>query len=71
MGKRDRRVSDCGNEEAFPGVKILNPWDSQGNQIADAVGGVYPTLRGCGGAGYQQGYLFDRREVNDEQQTEG
>ena len=40
------------------GVKILNPTDSQGNQIADSDG-VYPTLRGCGGAGYQQGYTFD------------
>lgn len=37
-------------------VHILNPSDSQGNQIADSDG-VYPTLRGCGGAGYQQGYL--------------
>lgn len=40
-------------------VKILNPTDSQGNQIADSEG-VYPTLRGCGGAGYQQGYCFDK-----------
>ena len=39
--------------------KILNPYDSQGNQIADGTGnGIYPTLRGCGGAGYQQGYVF-------------
>lgn len=40
-------------------VKILNPTDSQGNQVADADG-IYPTLRGCGGAGYQQGYCIDR-----------
>jgi hypothetical protein len=39
---------------------ILNPWDSQGNQIADS-NGVYPTIRGCGGAGYQQGYLLQRK----------
>ena len=38
---------------------ILNPNDSQGNQITDGTGdGIYPTLRGCGGAGYQQGYVF-------------
>ena len=41
------------------GVKIMNPTDSQGNQIADSDG-IYPTVRGCGGAGYQQGYCFDR-----------
>ena len=39
-------------------MKILNPNDSQGNQIAWSKG-TYPTLRGCGGAGYQQGYLLD------------
>lgn len=38
-------------------VKIMNPWDSQGNQIADGRF-VYPNLRGCGGAGYQQGYVL-------------
>ena len=47
-------TEDCSGE---PGVKVLNPSDSQGNQVADADG-VYPTLRGCGGAGYQQGYAF-------------
>ena len=41
-----------------PKVSVLNPWDSQGNQITDERGGVYPTIRGCGGAGYQQGYLL-------------
>lgn len=41
------------------GVMILNPSDSQGNQVADDDG-VYPTLRGCGGAGYQQGYCLDK-----------
>ena len=41
-------------------VAILNPSDSQGNQVADSDG-IYPTLRGCGGAGYQQGYLFERK----------
>ncbi len=43
-------------EQHAVGVNILNPGDSQGNQIADD-GGAYPTLRGCGGAGYQQGYV--------------
>ena len=47
-------TEDCSGE---PGVKVLNPSDSQGNQVADDDG-VYPTLRGCGGAGYQQGYAF-------------
>lgn len=37
-------------------VNILNPNDSQGNKVADA-NGIYPTLRGCSGAGYQQGYV--------------
>ena len=36
----------------------MNPHDSQGNQITDYRGGIYPTVRACGGAGYQQGYLF-------------
>jgi DNA (cytosine-5)-methyltransferase 1 len=48
--------SGNGNQRA---VEILNPWDSQGNQVADATGGhIFPTLRGCGGAGYQAGYLL-------------
>ena len=42
-------------------VQILNSWDSQGNQVADSDG-VYPTVRGCGGAGYQQGYVFDHTD---------
>ena len=45
------------------GVKILNHWDSQGNQIADSEG-AYPTLRGCGGAGYQQGYCLDKGAIS-------
>ena len=41
------------------GVNVLNPWDSQGNQVHDGTGNnVYPCLRGCGGAGYQAGYVF-------------
>ncbi len=40
-------------------VRILNPWMAQGMQIADSDG-TYPTLRGCGGCGYQQGYVLDR-----------
>lgn len=47
-------TEDCAGESS---VKILNPSDSQGNQVADDDG-AYPTLRGCGGAGYQQGYAF-------------
>ena len=46
-----------GGGDCIPKVAILNPHDSQGNHIADSRG-VYPTLRGCGGAGYQQGYVF-------------
>lgn len=38
-------------------VKILNPWDSQGNQVTDGSG-IYPCIRGCGGGGYQQGYVL-------------
>lgn len=38
-------------------VVILNPSDSQGNRVAD-YRGIYPALRGCGGAGYQQGYVL-------------
>ena len=38
-------------------VVILNPWDSQGVQIADGKG-IYPCVRGCGGGGYQQGYVL-------------
>jgi len=41
-------------------VIILNPWDSQGNQVTDSIG-IYPTIRGCGGGGYQQGYLLQRK----------
>ena len=43
--------------QGYPCVLILNPSDSQGNQVAD-YRGVYPALRGCGGAGYQQGYVL-------------
>ena len=49
----DDREGNCG------GVNILTPWDSQGNQVADGTGRhIYPTVRGCGGAGYQQGYVL-------------
>ena len=41
----------------------MNPWDSQGNQIADGRF-VYPNLRGCGGAGYQQGYVLQIGETD-------
>lgn len=53
-------------------VKNLNPWDSQGNQISDSSG-KYPTLRGCGNAGYQQGYLFDHtsKKKNDPSEFDG
>ena len=48
-------AADCtGN-----GVNILNPWDSQGNQVHDGTDNhIYPCLRGCGGAGYQAGYVL-------------
>ena len=48
-------AADCERD----GVNILNPWDSQGNQVHDGTGNhIYPCLRGCGGAGYQAGYVF-------------
>ena len=31
--------------------------------MTDSIG-IYPTIRACGGAGYQQGYLLDRRGNN-------
>lgn len=44
-------------------MSILTPWDSQGNQVADGTGDhVYPTLRGCGGAGYQAGYVLSQQD---------
>lgn len=52
-----------------PTVDVLNPWDSQGNHIAKASSGIYPTVRGCGGAGYQQGYLLDDRCVYAQSET--
>lgn len=57
-----------GGGDETPKVVILNPTDSQGNQIADS-NGVYPTLRACGGAGYQSGYVFDRGQPNEEDPT--
>lgn len=33
-------------------VRVLNPSDSQGNQVHDGEVDAYATLRGCGGAGY-------------------
>ena len=40
-------------------VSILNPWDSQGNHVVDGTGSYnFLTLRGCGGAGYQAGYVL-------------
>lgn len=50
-------------------VTILNPWDSQGNQITDGAG-IYPCLRGCGGAGYQQGYVLQHMEKQEENQLD-
>ena len=38
-------------------VVILNPWDAQGVQSTDGTG-IYPCVRGCGGGGYQQGYVL-------------
>jgi len=45
-------------------VVILNPWDSQGVQITDG-NGIYPCVRGCGGAGYQQGYVLQCLTENE------
>lgn len=50
-------------------MTILNPWDSQGNQITDGAG-IYPCLRGCGGAGYQQGYVLQHMEKQEENQLD-
>ena len=50
-------------------VVILNPFDSQGNQVA-WYGGIYPTLRGCGGVGYQQGYVLAPKPNRDENDSD-
>lgn len=52
-------------QENRPSDKIspvcLTPWDAQGNQAWDAVGDtVFTTVRGCGGASYQQSYILCR-----------
>ena len=52
------RAADCEGVEQNA-VEILNSWDSQGNQVANGTGdNSFPTLRGCGGAGYQAGYVL-------------
>ena len=44
-------------------VNVLTPWDSQGNQVTDGTGNhVYGTLRGCGDAGYQAGYVLAKEK---------
>jgi len=53
---REGIAEGAGGSSDKPSVRILNPSDSQGNQVADSHG-VYPASRGCGGAGYQQGYI--------------
>lgn len=55
--------------QGYPCVLILNPSDSQGNQVAD-YRGIYPTLRGCGGAGYQQGYVLAPKGQDEAEDTE-
>ena len=57
IGSAETRLA-IREEQQLLNVIIMNPSDSQGNQVCDYRGGVYPTLRGCGGAGYQQGYIF-------------
>lgn len=53
------RAETHGNIPAVPEAKCLNPWDSQGNAVHDGTGDtIYPCLRGCGGAGYQAGYVM-------------
>lgn len=50
-----------------PKVETLTPWDSQGNQISDGTGRhVFPTIRGCGGAGYQAGYVLTNASKEQE-----
>ena len=60
LAARDyKSARDLVVEGIAPSCRILNPSDSQGNQVVDGTGaGIYPTLRGCGGAGYQQGYVM-------------
>ena len=41
----------------MPDVKILNPWDSQGNRISDADG-VFQCVRSGKYSGYPQGYIL-------------
>ena len=50
-------------------VVILNPYDSQGVQIADGTG-IYPCLRGCGGGGYQQGYVLQHLKEKHKKENE-
>ena len=56
---KDASKAVRGCSDSASGVRILNPSDSQGNQVADSSG-CFPTLRGCGGAGYQAGYCLDK-----------
>lgn len=62
------RAGIGGDERAK--VLILNPSDSQGNQVAD-YRGIYPTLRGCGGAGYQQGYVLAPKGQDEAEDIDG
>lgn len=50
-------------------VIILNPWDSQGVHIADGTG-IYPCVRGCGGGGYQQGYVLQHLSKENAEENE-
>ena len=53
------RGAGAADREGETAVNVLTPWDSQGNQVIDATDGhKFPTLRGCGGAGYQAGYIL-------------
>lgn len=64
---RKKSLKNPKNTKRKNKVIILNPWDSQGVQITDGTG-IYPCVRGCGGGGYQQGYVLqhlpDRKKEN-------
>lgn len=49
----------------MPDVKILNPWDSQGNRITDSDG-VFQCVRSGKFSGYPQGYILQRAFSNEQ-----
>lgn len=59
---RKKNLKSLTNTKMKNKVIILNPWDSQGVQITDG-NGIYPCVRGCGGGGYQQGYVLQHLPI--------